>query len=158
MMTFVVEVARHKNLRCLYSYFYFRFEQKKTNSLKFFIIIWQVYGKLDLASVSWSVEITEHKEVVKFLKIALLNQTCLLVRKSRILYVNVAFLILYDVRLSLYVNNWESDCFILIIWIRHIILLFATIWLANRTVYCEWMIVNQSYCSNHRQSHCACAY
>ena len=33
------------------------------------------------------------------------TQTCLLVRKSRILYVNVAFLILYDVRLSLYINN-----------------------------------------------------
>ena len=71
MITFVVEVARNKNLRCLYSYFLFSLKKniKKAVSI-FFKIIGQVYGKLDLGSASWSAEITEHKEVVVF-KIAL---------------------------------------------------------------------------------------
>ena len=69
MITFVVEVALNKNFCYLYSHFYFCFERKK-NSLNFFIIISQVYGKLDLVSALWSVEIIEHKEVVIF-KIAL---------------------------------------------------------------------------------------
>ena len=69
MITFIVEVALNKNFRYLYSHFYSCFERKK-NSLNFFFNISQVYGKLDLVSALWSVEIIEHKEVVIF-KIAL---------------------------------------------------------------------------------------
>ena len=43
---------------------------EKKKQFNFFIIISQVYGKLDLVSALWSVEIIEHKEVVIF-KIAL---------------------------------------------------------------------------------------
>ena len=106
MIKFVVEVAHNKNLRCLYSYFLFSFLKKKQFQI-FFIIIWQVYGKLDLASASWSVEITEHKEVVIF-KIALPSEK---LQTNKVMTQNersVVWLWLYEARVP--TSNMKGGC------------------------------------------------